>query len=655
MKKKITLVLIVVVMLLTFFAGCGIIELNEQRDYEQAAITVNYNGLTGTVSKGEFTEYFNQTWYIYYQYYGWSVDKIMEEAKKSLSFKELVLIDAKVFYADLFKISKDELAKSDFDIMKLLSADEKDYVIKKANKQFDDGINELIKEIKEDEKLNEGEKDKEEDKDVAVSKDEPRPVRPKKEEDTAFKPNSDITEENLTEKFPASFAKKDKTTYEKKAWEKLQKNLIKQYKDYDYFLKMQVEQRIIEKYEEHIKTIEGANYDAQIAEKYNYILSQNMVDYIDQTAYATAIESKNDILFHANSGYTQVKSILLKFNAEQTAVFENLKKVYNTDSQKDALIKLRNQLAVGTGKFEDTLVDCGVKVNISNPDYDATAECEVKDCPCKDCVNHANYKKEEICELDVCTCKACVNNMYKEKDVPFTTVLGYISKDMNDAIAKIKKDGVVAFDYSRQVALAKMDVFEKWMYLVNDDPGMFKEDTKHYTITPEGEESSYVEEFTALGRALGKKGIGASGLNQAEATAIKADYFDSNITYVVNDFGIHIIMVVNLPVDTVNQADKITAVDYKGEKIDDIANFKGKVYYKLSLDYITSYEDNKTVKQLYFDSVKKFNETEKYSKWQKEFTDANATNFKYKESIFKKIAETAQKQIDASVKQQGQQ
>lgn len=66
--------------------------------------------------------------------------------------------------------------------------------------------------------------------------------------------------------------------------------------------------------------------------------------------------------------------------------------------------------------------------------------------------------------------------------------------------------------------MATLEVATEWLYRVNDDPGMFATDTYNgvtgkgngYLITPEGEKSTYVDEFTALGRALVKKASVAS-------------------------------------------------------------------------------------------------------------------------------------------------
>ena len=103
---------------------------------------------------------------------------------------------------------------------------------------------------------------------------------------------------------------------------------------------------------------------------------------------------------------------------------------------------------------------------------------------------------------------------------------------MLEVIEKLKtelKDK--SFEEQREIAT-------KYVYMYNDDNGMFNTNSKNaitgngngYLITPEGKESSYVEEFTKLGRDLVKNGLGS---------------YD----YSVTDYGIHFMFVSYIPYD----------------------------------------------------------------------------------------------------------
>ena len=107
--------------------------------------------------------------------------------------------------------------------------------------------------------------------------------------------------------------------------------------------------------------------------------------------------------------------------------------------------------------------------------------------------------------------------------------------------------------------------FEEWIYLVNDDSGMFE--GKEYTETPVGNSSDYVVEYTALVRQLllDKGTAGSVMVDQKNAIALsgKADYAnivitkeveiytdtENEISFIINEFGVHIVMLTTVPVD----------------------------------------------------------------------------------------------------------
>ena len=161
--------------------------------------------------------------------------------------------------------------------------------------------------------------------------------------------------------------------------------------------------------------------------------------------------------------------------------------------------------------------------------------------------------------------------------------------------------------------------------MVNDDNGMFENDT--YVLSPSGSASSYVEEYTVLGRALAEQGIGSYAIPADSFTdgaaalaytaaegkeptailnAVNGKTYDiasevvtskdengeelsttvytlkteagNTISFIVNDYGIHIVYVADKFLDA-------SKGDWSDYTVD--GEVKG---YKLGTGYLHSYE-----------------------------------------------------------------
>lgn len=488
MLKKITAAILLIAFTLTVLSGCSFITKNEQRDNEQAVAEIRYGGRVAYVTKIELSNLYNQQGFYYIYYYGWTAEETFDQLTKSLSNSALLGLKAKEYLSTLEGVT---LTSSTVGIdkptteqliaeMEQLLTDK--YIMeakKETNKTFQEAYDELVKEIEEEKAIDKPEEEKEEEKEEKEEKEETvRPNPPKEDEDEEVIIPDDFFTIKTKELTAADEVGKE-------AIRRLKKSIGKQFKDYNYYYSNQLLSKVIERYKDEYKKELADPTDAEIEERYNEMLNKNISAFSLKGAYAEALKKDpKPVIYHPGydikelKGYFFVKNILLKFSDDQTDLLNKFKegKVANEEAVKVYRDYLANQ----------------IKVNVSNPEFDS--------------------EKDESEE----------NQKFARKDVPVNTILDEIKADLNASVT-LKE---------------KIEKFVDWTYLVNDDPGMFTnmaEGKPDYLVTPEGEKSDYVEEFTALARGLFQKGEGAYGLNPNE------------LSYCVTDYGIHLIMVSYIP------------------------------------------------------------------------------------------------------------
>lgn len=606
MKKKLLAMILIVAVVATLLTGCTLFPVDEERDYHQVVATVDYKDMSKDVLKGDLLNYYVQYGGTYIYYYGWTEAETLEYLCTSLARQNLLLLYAKEYLATQ---ADPDITDAEIAAMKaedFLTVDERRYCIEQTNKSFEESWRSLITELEEEQAANEGTTDEEEpEEDETTEELEARPVRPEEEE------SDEYVDEGMTDaaQLPKGFmdtvqseidaetdatARKNMST----ALKELQDNLASGFKDYAYYLNSQYETRILDKYSEALGDALPEITDEELNARYNRLVSLDISKYTDEEAYASALESTSDIYYHTTQGYSQVRSILLKFTDEQT---DALKTITNmVGDNKDAVEAYRAILALGedvAGKMPSqfaSLADLGIKVNVSNPDYDE--------------------EEDELADA------------YTDKGVDYKVILyamaDYIAAKVDAAAAAA---GVSGNDLELVKQYAANEAITDWIYLVNDDTGMF--DSESYVLSPSGSASSYVEEYTVLGRALAKQGIGSYAIpadsfkegaaalaytaaEGKEPTAIlnavngktyeiaskDETSVDENgeelsttvytlrteagntISFIVNDFGIHVIYVADKFLD----ASKGDWSEYTVDGED-----KG---YKLDIDYLHSYE-----------------------------------------------------------------
>lgn len=556
--KKFLAVILVTIIAITVFAGCDVITKNEERDYNQSLATVKYAGLTSTVTKGEFNESFNSLAYYYVYYYGYTVDEAATSILDSLAQRKLLILYV-----------RDEIAKSQgvantTAVADLLNAVEKNEAVKSANESMAKWYKQVFEELWKEANSTDDTTDDTTDDDKVDETDKiaARPTRPDKKEgevdytkpldpakaEIKFfeKPYKDLYTEKEWDELNKVEGKAD---YIPKALNELKKQLADNYKSYDYYLNSAYETQLISKYKREL--VKDFNPDdAAIQAEYERYVSLNKEKFSIETEsnYKSAISSSlTNTVYHPTSehGYGYVFNILFKFSDEQSTELKNF-----TAGQPDKeLVKA----------FRDALAK-GIKVRKSNLNYDPEAVCE----KCKQAQNASKNPNKYCTDKD---CKAHPYEVYEEGHEKAGEIKEF---DVQDVLREIKTEieNAESFDKKREVAA-------KYVYMVNDDSGMYNTSSNNaitgngngYLIAPKGKDSSFVAEFTTLGRALIN---GESDIEGVAYDELKNKGYDINgkglgaYGWCVTDYGIHFMFVSYIPYDTTvsGVADDLIPPDY---------------------------------------------------------------------------------------------
>lgn len=698
MKKKIVALVLVLAVMSTFFVGCSLFGTDADRDYHQVIANVSYNTnnsgtLTAVVYKGEVKTQVN----IYAAYLiqqQWSADDIVEYCYNNVARQKLLLLYAQE-YLYLNKLIPDGFGYNslgewnDFknkDVKnhieayaKFLTVDELRHCIELTNKQFNESWENLVeereKELEKDKgetssgETSSGEEDEVKDSDLLTARAQ-KEKSESEDEDEEYELNEAIKTHADAVKYFADLYEveldasdianayffnyinsvirkenSDKAKIMRYALKQLKENVEDQFMDYEQFLVQQMQSYIIEKYTDHIgetdKILELVDKDYK--DRYKSLVDSAVATYGDDSAFNTAVGNQTFAYAAPSKDYMQVKSILLSFTDAQKNAITKLAEL--NSSNEDIVKILRNAYATGIVPDEyknlalDVFADLGIKVNVSNPDYDADED------KLSDAYTDASIKDKE--------------DVYKNPAVDYLTVISAMANDI-----KAKVDRALAWADSNNMSdlekyLLKQDAskkaFNDWIDLVNDDSGMVTTDV--YAVNPDGEESTYVEEYTVLARALASAGVGGTAVKNystADASTGTVNYggtteilkggngaytlYKENmktsvgefkdeytadvytlvtangaeISFVVNEFGIHIVMVAGLPVDENlgSITEEVRQVENKEtkEKEDKTFYLKNNDYlyeYSVKVEYAKDEEDNDIKTQIEKISIEK--------------------------------------------------
>ena len=324
---------------------------------------------------------------------------------------------------------------------------------------------------------------------------------------------------------------------------KLKDNLKSNFRDYDYYLESQMKTILVEKLERYIGKLVDVD-KAEVEERFAKLVDANRETFaVSDTAFSSALTSALSTTYYHkttvdtnNSGYGFVVNILLKLNQEDTDYLAGLVTAGNLP--KENILTIRDQ------KIN------AMMVSVSNPNYDPNEEVDYNQDGVVDDLD------KEIAEemVDPMTDES---NPYNKANTTFNADNDYnnlVKFDKNadgqweitygavecptmayllNEVPALGAGGVVEQIYNSFEAVKKKvehgemthvegiywlnQVATTWVYLVGDDGGMTSEQSNNgglgYLITPEGEDSNYLEGFTTLARGLIRNGIGSYSID----------------------------------------------------------------------------------------------------------------------------------------------
>lgn len=669
MKRKLLAIVMILAVLAMLFAGCSLFTVDEYRDYHQVVATVRYKDMSKDVLKGELLLYYTQ-YGASYIYYGWTEDETLSYLCETLSRQNLLLLHAKEYLARQADPDITDAEIAAMSAEEFLTVDERRYCIEQTNASFEESFRTLITDLEDEQAANEGTSDDTTGDDTTSSDEEEleaRPSRPEEEDSSEYEDQGMTDESQLPEGFMDYIqdridaeedeqARKNMNT----ALSQLRDNIESSFRDYSYYLNSQYETRILEKYREALGGELPEITDEEFRSRYQRMVNVNIGSYVDEEAYASALESSSsDILFHKTKGYSQVRSILLGFSDDQTSALDTIEALVG--SNEEALAAYRAVLALGTDIAGDmpsefaSLADLGIKVNVSDPDYDADTD-----------------------ELSAA---------YTDKGVDYKVVLYAMANDIaakaDKAVAAAQASGITDATQLQLVRqYATDEAITDWIYLVNDDDGMFDSDS--YVLSPDGSASSYVEEYTVLGRALTETGINSTAivptaafeskaaleytpaegqepteiLAQADGKTYEISYEtvaseDENgeefsttvytlrteegndISFIVNDYGIHVIYVKDIFAD--ESKGRVTEYTVDGETAGYILGSDYRHSYEVTIRYVKDEDGNDT------DEIESVSVTvTTVEQYIKDLIEEERTSAKYSDVQYEIFADTSQ-------------
>lgn len=351
-----------------------------------------------------------------------------------------------------------------------------------------------------------------------------RPALPKEEDEEETTVAPALFEVDLEAKIAA--ADKDEAKILKEAKRRLEKQMSANYRSYSYYYLAKLKTQAVTAYEEIVggaasvtSTEIAASYAKKLEEQKQALLlgSKKYKDAVDGTGVKTQI-------VHEDGKYFYVQNLLFKITDDLQAKYDLFEK--EKVANKEALEAYLNGLIDQTGVY------------VSNVEYDKDATCEEDECTCTAC---ENYKGENpgACTDPNCTCKKCPNKRYI--NAAFAAEHGLTQNadgtlNVHDVLNVLYADlGEVGATAEARAAM--LEKFKTWVYMLNDDEGFFttlSDGKLGYGLSME--ESSYVENFTALSRALAY----GTAAEKAEWHVVGEGVGSYGWCY--TNYGIHVVM-----------------------------------------------------------------------------------------------------------------
>ena len=460
-------------------------------------------------------------------------------------------------------------------------------------------------------------------------------------------------------------------------FEKNLKNSL--YKDtveecYDYYLNSQMSSLLVER----LKRMVGESVtvsDEEISKSFDSALAQNKETFAGSSAnYESALKSSLATTYYhptEDQGYGFVINILLKLDDDSLKELTDM--ITANPSNTEAILVRRNQLIAD------------MEINVSNPNYKADSTIEDKDgntVEVRDAMTDArnpyttagktaenpydNSYEYEVSEGNHANDYSKILSFEKvdgEYQIVFKATQHPAMAYLLEKVPAFDKDGKVGIIHQihnslNQVKQAVADgeltkaegvywlreVATTWLYLVGDDSGAVSKDSNNnglgYIVTPEGKDSSFLEDFTSYARALIAQGTGSYSVGTVENSMFTYDsatcsFSGDQKAFAVADSFIKSKSTSNAYAGVFVLLNSCTVWD--GTTYDGTLPADG----VLPMDYIVAYAkkqaDVKTVRDNILETLTEAKKTDAYNALVNNMANNNKDNIKYNDKVIKQL------------------
>lgn len=461
---------------------------------------------------------------------------------------------------------------------------------------------------------------------------------------------------------------------------KFEKNLKNSlYKDtveecYDYYLNSQMSSLLVER----LKRMVGESVtvsDEEISKSFDSALAQNKETFAGSSAnYESALKSSLATTYYhptEDQGYGFVINILLKLDDDSLKELTDM--ITANPSNTEAILVRRNQLIAD------------MEINVSNPNYKADSTIEDKDgntVEVRDAMTDArnpyttagktaenpydNSYEYEVSEGNHANDYSQILSFEKvdgEYQIVFKATQHPAMAYLLEKVPAFDKDGKVGIIHQIHNSLDQVkkavadgeltkaegvywfrEVATTWLYLVGDDSGAVSKDSNNnglgYLVTPEGKDSSFLEDFTSYARALIAQGTGSYSVGTVNDdmftfNAATCTFSGDQKAFAVADSFIKSKSTSNAYAGVFVLLNSCTVWD--GTTYDGTLPTDG----VLPMDYIVTYakkqSDVKTVRDNILETLTEAKKTDAYNALVNNMANNNKDNIKYNDKVIKQL------------------
>lgn len=460
-------------------------------------------------------------------------------------------------------------------------------------------------------------------------------------------------------------------------FEKNLKNSL--YKDtveecYEYYLNSQMQSLLVTRLQRMVGESVTVS-EEEIRAEFESALAQNKETFAGSTAnYESALKSSLDTTYYHpadDQGYGFVINILLKLDEDSVKTLTDM--LSANPSNTEAILIARNRLIAD------------MEINVSNPDYKADATIEDKDgntIEVRDAMTDAlnpynkvgktaenpydNSYEYEVSEGNYANDYDKILS-FEEVDGKFEIVfkakqhpaMAYLLEKV-PAFDKDGKVGVIhqihnSFDQVKAAVdagkLTKAEgvywlreVATTWLYLVGDDSGALNTDSNNnglgYLVSPEGKDSTFLEDFTTYARKLVGQGTGSYRVGATDSATFTFNSVDCTFS---GDQKAFVVADSFIKSKSTSNAYAGVFVLLNSRTVWDATAYEGTLPADgvLPMDYIVTYaknqDDVKTIKDNVKQTLTDAKKTDAYNALVNNFANNNKDNIKYYDDVIKQL------------------